>query len=363
MLTYVIRRLVLMVPTLIGVTVVVFFIMAASPGGVGGSEAMAGGEMEGKSQEALREYINERYGLDQPLVVQYGRWLNRVSPIGFPSGEAGKVRWGWPVFKWPDLGESMSKRRAVTDLYREALPITLLLNVITTPLVYASAILLGIFMARHRGRLFDMGAGVAVLGLWSIPTIWAGVMLIGLLANRQFLHWFPVGGLSSTEALGMAFLPSWGSGVAGDGFSRGWLLDRMWHLVLPIICLTYGSLAFLAKLARGAMLENLSSDYVRTARAKGVSARAVLFQHAFRNSLIPLITVAAAILPGLIAGSLIVESIFSIPGMGKLTIDAVFARDRELVLAGALVSGVLGLSAILIADLCYALADPRVSYE
>ncbi len=359
MLTYVIRRLLLMIPTLIGVTAMVFFIMAASPGGVGGAEAMAGGELEGKSQQALKDYINKRYGLDQPMLVQYGRWVNRVSPVGFPSGEAGKVRWGAPGFKWPDLGESMSKRRPVTDLYREALPITLLLNLITTPLVYVSAILLGIFMARHRGKVFDMAAGVGVLGLWSIPTIWAGVMLIGLLANRQFLHWFPVGGLSSTESLEMAFLPAW----SAEGFDRGWLLDRIWHLVLPIACLTYGSLAFLAKLARGAMLENLSSDYVRTARAKGVSARAVLFQHALRNSLIPLITVAAAILPGLIAGSLIVESIFSIPGMGKLTIDAVFARDRELVLAGALVSGVLGLTSILIADLCYAIADPRVSYE
>ncbi len=350
-----------MIPTLIGVTAVVFFVMAFSPGGVGGAEANAGGEMDSRSREAQIEYINNRYGLDQPKVVQYGRWLNRVSPIGFASGAAGKVQWSKPqLLKWPDLGESMSKRRPVTDLYGEALPITLLLNVITTPVIYIAALGLGLYMAQHRGKAFDLLSGVTVLALWSVPVMWVGVMLIGFFANRDFFYWFPVGGLSSSQAAAMPFLPSWDTqGV----FVRGWLLDRMWHLVLPVICLTYASLAFLAKLTRGSMIETLNTDYVRTARAKGVSGTVVLFRHAFRNALLPLITVSASLLPGLLAGSVVVEMIFSIPGMGKLMLDGIFARDRELILAGTLISGVLGLLSILIADLGYAIADPRVSYD
>ncbi|MEM9419450.1 MAG: ABC transporter permease [Planctomycetota bacterium] len=360
MLSYLIRRLLLMIPTLIGVTAVVFFTMALSPGGVGGSEAAAGGELEGKSQQAQLEYINERYGLNEPLLVQYGRWLNRVSPVGFESGQAGKVEWGSPrLLKWPDLGESMSKRRPVTDLYREALPVTLLLNVLTSPITFLLSIIAGIQMARRRGGPVDLGLGTTFLGLWSMPQIWVGVLLIGYLASNQYLQWFPTGGLSSTRAGEWPFLPSW---IDGE-FNRGWLLDRAWHLVLPVICLAYADFAFLSKLMRSSVLENLSADFVRTARAKGLREKVVLYQHVFRNSLLPLITVSAGVIPALIGGSVIIEQIFSIPGMGKLTIDGIFARDRELVLAGALVSGVLGLVFILIADLAYAVADPRVSYE
>ena len=360
MLSYIVRRLLLMVPTLIGVTAVVFFIMALSPGGVGGSEAVAGGELEGRSEQAQQRYLNERYGLDQPLVVQYGRWLNRVSPIGFESGSAGKVEWNQPrLLKWPDLGESLSKRRPVIDLYREALPITLLLNVLTSPLTFLLSIFAGIQMARRRGGPVDIGLGTTFLGLWSLPQIWIGVLLIGYLASSQYLQWFPTGGLSSTRAGEWPFLPSW----SDDGFNRGWLLDRAWHLVLPVICLAYADFAFLSKLMRASVLENLSADFVRTAKAKGLRAKVVLYQHVFRNSLLPLITVSAGVIPALIGGSVIIEQIFSIPGMGKLTLDGIFARDRELVLAGALGSGVLGLVFILLADLAYAIADPRVSYD
>jgi microcin C transport system permease protein len=359
MLSYIIRRLLLMIPTLLGVTAVVFFVMALSPGGVGGSQLDITGEMDAKSRAAMREYYNKRYGLDAPAIVQYGRWLNHISPVGFARAEGGKVDLTKPMIKWPDLGESRLKRRPVIDLYKEALPVTLLLNLLTTPIIYFIAIVTGIYMARHRGGVFDISSGVMFLGLWSIPTIWAGVMLIGFLSNKQYLHWFPVGGLSSTFAEEMPFLPKSDS----SGFQRGWLLDRLWHLGLPIVCLSYGGFAFLSKLMRSSMLENLSADFIRTARAKGLSSNSVLFRHAFRNSLLPLITIAASILPGLLVGSVIVETIFSIPGMGKLTIDAIYARDRELILAGTLMGGLIGLICILLADLSYAIADPRVSYD
>ena len=349
-----------MIPTLIGVTVIVFFVMAWSPGGVGGSLLNEMGEVESEQARILREYYNRRYGLDDPLVVQYLRWVNQVSPVGFATEytEEGR-RLGAFKIKVPDLGESFSRGRPVVDLYAEHLPITLLLNLITFPIIYGIAIVTGVYAARHRGELFDVTSGVTLLGLWSAPVIWIGVMLIGFLASNQYLQWFPASGLSSTRAGEFMFLPAWGP----EGFERGWLLDRAWHLVLPVACLTYGGFAFLSKLMRASLLDNLSADFVRTARAKGVSDREVLWRHAFRNSLLPLITIAAGIIPGLLAGSVIVEQIFSIPGMGKLTLEAIWARDRELVLAGALVSGLLGLLSILLADLCYAVADPRVSYD
>ncbi|MCE9590376.1 MAG: ABC transporter permease [Planctomycetes bacterium] len=357
MLNYILRRLLLMIPTLLGVTAVVFFIMALSPGGVGGQALSEGGEMQAKERQAMREYYRKRYGLDQPLLVQYGRWLNRVSPIGYRyDGDGKSTGFG---FKPLDLGESMSKRRPVTDLYMEALPVTLLLNLVTTPIIYVLSILIGVYAARHRNSLFDVGSSTTMLGLNSIPENWAGIMLIGFFASTQFWHWFPAGGLHDTLADQMAFLPRVGSA----GFERGWLLDMLWHLALPLLVYTYGGFAFLSKLTRGSVLDSLNADYVRTARAKGVDERTLLFRHVFRNSLLPLITVAAGIIPGLLGGSVIIESIFSIPGMGKLAIDAVFSRDRELVLAGALVAGVIGLLSRLVSDIWYAVADPRVSYE
>ena len=466
MAKYIIRRLLLMIPTLIGITMVVFFVMAMSPGGVGGVMMTEFGEMEAERAKALREYYQKRYGLDKPLIVQYFRWLNRVSPIGFrtssqiefTSGDRDKIRgvvesaeafdskrpvdeavncalaiaaynkleltesteliveslsdrdkalalfgrlgsepgdafvakyeseletdpnaarnlliaelsnvangadrvlFSSFALKAPDLGRSWAKGRTVTDLYKEALPITILLNVVSTPIIYFIAIFAGIYAARHRGKFIDVASGTTMIGLWSMPTIWAGVLLIGFLASEQYIRWFPTGGLNSPAAEEMTFLPSMNAG----GFERGWLLDRIWHLFLPIICMTYGGFAFLSKLMRSAMLENMHADFVRTARAKGVDEGTVLWQHTFRNSLLPLITVAAYLIPGLIAGSIIVEKIFSIQGMGYMMIDAVFARDREVVLANTLVAGLVTLVCLLIADVCYAIADPRVSYE
>lgn len=358
MLSYIVRRLLLMIPTLVGITAVAFFVMAYSPGGVVGPLLNVEGEVDSKAVRALRDYYNQRYGLDQPRIVQYLRWMNMVAPIGLTmraDGTFGEFRW----IKAPNLGYSFSRNRPVTDLYKEALPITILLNLLTLPLVFLVPIIAGIYAARYRGGLFDVSSSVMFLALWSIPTMWAGVMLIGMLANREFMYWFPTGGLSATAADQMAFLPQW----AGHRFEPGWLLDRIWHLFLPVVCLSYSGLAVLSRLTRGSMLENLAADFVRTARAKGVDDHSVLFTHVLRNSLLPLITVSASILPGLLAGSVIVETIFSIPGMGKLTIDAINARDRELVLAGVLAGGVLGLICQLARDICYAIADPRVSYE
>ncbi len=466
MLTYIFHRLLLMIPTLIGVTAVTFFIMALAPGQFGGSVLnQEGAQTEGEQARLIRERFQRRYGLDQPHIVQYGRWLNQISPVGFRMAsditfskaqretaqhtleqspavpdqvslnaatevtlgaarylnlspeeaaqevlpaltdlDAGRAllkrfdsnppQWWWnqldgrakrspeaarqmmverlrfegitrnrirfdsPAFKVPSLGESL-RGRDVSDLILEHLPITVLLNVITIPIIYIVALFTGIYAARHRGRLFDVSSGMIMLALWSVPVIWAGVMLIGYLANRQYVQLFPTAGLHSLRADSMAFLPQW----TANGFECGWLLDTAWHLVLPVVCMTYGGFAVLSKLTRGSILENLGADFVRTARAKGVNERAILFRHVLRNSILPLITVAASILPALLTGAVVVENIFSLPGMGKLGVDAAFMKDRELVMGTTLIIGLIGLLSELVRDLCYAIADPRVSYE
>lgn len=358
MTTYLIRRLLLIFPTLIGSTAVVFFVIALSPGGMGASLLSRDMELRPAERKAREAYYNERYGLNKPLPVQYFRWLNNVSPVGFKGVGA-----GFPLnlpfgFKSPDLGKSFSRDRPVGDLVKEALPITLLLESLSLPLIYVIALGTGIRAARARGEFADIGIGTLLIALFSLPEIWVGVLLIGFLTNRQIVHWFPSNGLHDVLSDSMPFLPTWGA----DGFERGWLLDIGWHLVLPLWCLSYGGFAFLSRLTRGSLLETLGMDFVRTARAKGLSDRVVLYRHAFRNSLISQITVAASILPGLIGGSVVVETIFGVPGMGKLAIDAVNARDKELFLSLALMGGLLQLIGYLLSDIAYAIADPRVSY-
>src|SRR6185436_3526143 len=234
MVSYLIRRVLLVIPTLIGMTLLVFFVMALSPGGAGADLARGEG-MRPEERRALQKYLNERYGLDKPLIVQYFKWLNRVSPIGLetkPDGSYGK-----PTFKAPDLGHSFVIHRPVGALIAERLPITLLLNSISLPLVYVTAVLLGLYAARSRGGTLDISSGTVLLGLWSVPVIWAGVMLQGYLTSDEYFRWFPTVGLHDVKADAMTFLPT--SSAATD-LRKGWLLDMLWHMVLPIVCLTYG---------------------------------------------------------------------------------------------------------------------------
>jgi microcin C transport system permease protein len=357
MLNYIIRRILLMFPTLLGMTALVFFVMAYSPGGIGGKALEAESGSDSAVAAKIREYYEKRYGIHKPKIVQYGRWLNGISPIGFETRDDGTL--GSFGFKSPTLGESMEENRPVIDLIRERLPLTLLLNLVSIPVIYAVGLISGIKAAKNRGGPFDVISNGVQLAMWSIPTIWAGVMLIGLLANSEYLKWFPTSGLYEVQAAHMPFLPHW----FNHSFQRGYLLDVIWHLILPVVCLSYGGSAFLTKLTRGSMLENLGADYTRTARAKGLSENVILYRHVLRNSTLALITVAAGILPSLLGGSVVVEWIFSIPGMGQLSVSAVQSRDREVVLAVTLIGGVVSLASQLVRDILYALADPRVSYE
>ncbi len=316
--------------------------------------------------------ILPEYGIEAEAVERLGQELAEKLPqrrdsargvlAGWLNEEMGgrnRVLFHRIGFKRPDLGTSLTGQRDVLMMIGEALPITLLLNILSVPFIYIIAISAGILAARGRGKAFDVVSGMIFIAMWSVPVIWVGTMAIGTLADDP-VNLFPTGGLSSIEAENWPLLPF----VDADGnWQRGWLLDRLWHLVLPVVCMSYASFAVLCKITRSAMLENLNADFVRTSRAKGVEEGAVLMRHVFRNSLLPLITMFSGMIPGLLTGALIVENIFSIEGMGRLAINAAMEKDREVVMAITLIMGIVVLMAELLRDVCYAIADPRVSYE
>jgi peptide/nickel transport system permease protein len=317
-----------MIPTLLGITIVVFAISRLAPGDPVSLAMGPGGMMDAERAADVRAARMRLYGLDKPVYVQYAIWLGRVTRL--------------------DFADSIKHHRPVIDLIKERLPITLTLNVISFVIIYSISIPMGILSAVGRKRFLDRASSVMLLMLWSLPSMWVGQMLIGYLCGPP-LNWFPPAGLSSNNAEQLPFFP--------------WLVDRLWHLVLPVFCLTYAGFAYLTKQVRAGMLDNLRADYVRTARAKGLSNWAVIFRHAFRNSIIPVITIMATLLPAMFGGSVIIERIFSIPGMGLLVFEAVTTRDYNVVMGVATIAGFLNLLGLLMADLAYAAVDPRISFE
>ena len=275
----------------------------------------------------------------------YGTWVAHAV-----RGDLGKsIKFETSItFRTPDGGQSPSGNPFW--LFAERVPVTLTLNVIAELLIFLIAIPVGLTAARYRGRLFDRTSTFLLLALWSIPAILMGTLFIALLCRGgQGLEWFPVSGLHSDDADKLG----WGA----------YLADLLWHAALPVVCLVYGGLAYLAKLGRASLLENLRADFVRTARAKGLPERRVVYHHALRNSLLPMITTMVMILPAMIGGSVIVESLFSIRGMGLLVVDGAKAHDIPVIMFGTVLYGFLTLVALLGGDVLYAWADPRVRYE
>ena len=329
MTTYIIRRLLLMIPTLLGITIMVFAISRLAPGDPVSQSMGIGGQMDAEKAAEVHEERMKFYGLDKPIPIQYCIWLGNISRF--------------------DFGYSIKHHRPVTELIKERLPITITLNLLAFIIIYSISLPLGVLSAVNHKRFFDRASSVVLFMLWALPSMWVGQMMIGYLCGPTFVQWFPPAGLSSNNAAAMPFFP--------------WLADRAWHLVLPVACLSYAGFAYLSKQVRAGMLDNLRMDYVRTARAKGLSNRVVVFRHAFRNSVIPVITIMATVLPAMFGGSVIIESIFSIPGMGRLAFEGVTTRDYNVVMAVATIAGMLNLVGLLLGDIAYAIADPRISFE
>jgi peptide/nickel transport system permease protein len=327
---YLVKRLLLLVPTFIGITLITYLIVRLTPGDY--TSLRLDMQMGLQTTAASREIIEQErklYGLDKPLLLGYGEWLGKFCLF--------------------DYGTSRKDGRPVASRIREALPITLALNIITIVIVYIISIPMGIAASVRKDSLFDRASSLALFILYSLPSFWIALLLLMYLSSGEYLNLFPLGGISSDH-------------LADAGFVAR-AADVLWHLVLPVTTLTYGSFAFLSRYSRANMLEVINQQYITTARAKGLSEARVIFVHAFRNSLIPLVTLMATLLPGLLGGSVIVESIFSINGMGMLAFESILSRDIPVIMAIAAISALLTLVGILLADLAYALIDPRIRLE
>jgi peptide/nickel transport system permease protein len=337
MLAYAARRIALFVPTFLAITFVGFALMHLAPGDPvefmlsGGAAAGQAGISSQKLADAQRakEELRHELGLDRPIPVQYVDWLGRLARA--------------------DLGRSLKDRQPVWDKIRERLPITMGIDALALLITYAIAIPLGIYSAVRPGGRFDQVSTGVIFALYSLPSFWISVLLIVFLCGGDYLAWFPPGGLRSI-------------GSSGDWSPLRRAGDLLHHLALPLFVTTLGSYTEISRYLRSSLLENAQQDFVRTARAKGVPERAVILKHMLRNSLIPMVTILAGILPGLISGSVIIERIFSIPGIGQLGYEATLARDYPVVLAVFAASAALALLGILLADLALALVDPRISF-
>ena len=306
-----------------------FLIIQLAPGD---PATMRLGVEGGRNQAMAAQIIAETralYGLDQPLYVQYGRWLKRIVTL--------------------DFGNSLRDHRPVTEKLWERMPVSIALSGISLLLAYLISIPLGIYSSTHQYQWTDKLTTVLLFTLYSLPNFWVATMAIVYLGGGDFWNVFPVFGISSVGA------EHWSMWVR--------IQDLAWHLILPVTCMTYFTFAELSRYMRASMLEVIRQDFIRTARAKGLSERIVVYRHALRNSLLPIVTLMADLLPALIGGSVVIETIFSIPGMGQLGFQSVLDRDYPLIMAIFTLSALLTLLGILAADFLYTIVDPRIAYE
>ena len=321
MLTYIAKRLVMLVPLLLGITLISFVVIHLAPGEPTDIQT----QLNPQASSELQDRLRIQYGLDQPLYVQYGTWLGRLLQL--------------------DFGESFATdRRPVLDKVLERLPVTILLNLLSIVVILGISIPLGIISAIRRNSGFDRATTILVFTGFAMPSFWLALLMMDWFGVR--LGWLPVSGLKS---LGYEYL----------GFGAQ-IVDRISHLILPVFISAIGGVAGFSRYMRSNMLEVIRQDYILTARAKGLAERTVVYKHALRNALLPVITILGLSIPGLIGGSVIFETIFAIPGMGKLFYDGVMMRDYPLIMGILVMGAVLTLLGNLLADICYALADPRI---
>ena len=321
MLAYLGKRLLLMFPMLLGITLISFVVIQLAPG----TPVEMQTTMNPKASLEAQKRLKELYGLDKPLWVQYKDWLFRLARL--------------------DFGRSFSPdRRPVWDKIRERIGVTISINLMAMFLILAIAIPIGVLAAVRPHSWFDRGTTLFVFLGFAMPTFWLALLL--LMFFGVYLDWLPISGLTS---LNYAHFNFWQKAQ-----------DLASHLILPVSVSAFGGLAGMSRYMRGNMLEVIRQDYITTARAKGLPENKVIFKHALRNALLPVITILGLSVPGLIGGSVIFESIFAIPGMGQLFYGAVMARDYPLVMGELVIGALLTLLGNLLADVSYALVDPRI---
>lgn len=323
MLKYIGKRFVSLIPVVILISFILFGMFKSMPGDPV-NQLIPQGKLTAEQLEVERARIIEKYGFDKPIPVQYVRWM-------------GNLLQG-------DLGPSTQFNRPVTTVIKEPLKNTIILNIVSLVLSFAISIPVGIKSAVKRGTTYDNFWQVFSLVGLSIPTFFIAMLSIFVFAIKFKL--FPVGSMPSST------LPPF-----------QYVLAYMRHLTLPVFTLTFGSLAGITRYVRNAMIEVLNQDYIRTARSKGLSSKVVIYRHAFRNALIPIVTLVAGSLVSVFGGSMITERIFAFNGIGTVMLTSITARDYNIVLAMNLFYAVLALFANLLMDLGYALVDPRVKLD
>lgn len=324
---YLVRRLAWTVPLVLGVATVVFFILHLAPGDP--ASYYAG---PGVSAESI-EQVRRNMGLDQPVHVQYVRWM-------------GSMLRG-------DFGVSLARNQPVRSVVGQALPNTLILTLTALFLAFLGGVLVGVVQAVRHNTLTDRALSLGSLFFYSMPSFWLALMMILVFSVYArnvwgWSLWFPASGMVSVDHAALSL--------------EGQVRDRIRHLVLPSLSLALVLAAGIARYTRGSMLEVIRQDYMRTARAKGLPRRTLILRHALRNALLPVITLLGLYLPFLFSGAVVIETVFAWPGMGKLMVDAVFQRDYPVVLAGTFLLTLTVVAGNLVADLLYAVADPRIRH-
>ncbi|MCI7643767.1 MAG: ABC transporter permease [Lentisphaeria bacterium] len=334
MKSYLLKRLILAFWTLLVILFVSYGLLRLAPGSPAKS-AFFGGEAPGSAVSAekgdlkINKQLEAELNLDKPIAVGFYLWLKGIVTAG-------------------DFGRSaaVDPGRPVLLMIGERLPVTLMLNAIAVFLVYATAIPIGIYSGVHPGGYFDRFSGFVLFFLYSLPVMWVALVLQVLFCQGGIMPYFPLRSIFSINPDHTSWMLVW---------------DYCKSLFLPVVCLSYAGLAGLSRFARSGMREVLGCEYIRTARAKGVPEHRVVYVHALRNALITLITLFSGLLPGLVAGSIIVEYVFGIQGMGALSMLALSSRDYPLQMALFAFSGILTLSGVLLSDLLYMAADPRIT--
>ncbi len=341
MFVYLIRRLLLMIPTFFGITVVTFVLINLAPGspieqklqairfgsaggGSGASHANSRGDTS--VNEEVIEALKKQYGFDKPLHVRYLIWLKNISRL--------------------DFGESFTYQEPVIEVIKSKLPVSMIFGLFTLVLTYIVCIPLGVRKAIKAGQGFDKVSTLLLNFTYAIPPLILGIALIYFAARS---NWFPLGGLQSDDYESMS---TWNK-----------FLDRAQHMVLPLICYTIGGFTELSILMRNSMLDVIKSDFVRTARAKGLSEKVVVYKHALRNALIPIATGLGGFLGVFLAGSLIIEQMFNLDGMGLLGYQSVLARDYNVIMGITFISAMLMMVGRILSDVIYVLVDPRIDFK
>ncbi len=336
MFVYILRRLLLAIPTFLGITLVTFLIINAAPGGPIEQKLqkirMGGGGDGGKSTQVSQEILDDlakQYGFDKPVHVRYFIWLKNITKL--------------------DFGDSFSYQEPAIDVITSKFPVSLSFGLASLILTYLVCIPLGVKKAIRAGSLFDKISGVILYITYSIPPLVLGIFLIVWFAGGSYFDWFPIGGIKSDNY--------------DDLSTMAKIADRAYHFVLPLTCYMIGNFTELSMLVRNTMLDVIKSDYIRTARAKGLSDRLVYYKHALRNAMIPVATGLGGFLRVFLAGSLIIETIFNLDGIGLLGYSSVLSRDYNVIMGLTFISAMMLLVGNILSDIIYVLVDPRIDFK